>query len=348
MSVTAATNAISTESRAKFGKCLNEKNYTDLTQMSTLQEVVSYLKQHTWYESVLANVKESAVHRGNLEKMLYAAIRRQICDLCDFDRSVGSNSFRFVDYVEEIRLILCYTRYVLSDNVKNFIFDFSFDADYKTEALYKKIIGCETLKDVGNVLLLTPFKSVVPMYFSESFDYPIVEAQLYRIAFSYGFKTFQKDFSGDELSQMMELLGFYTEIKDLLMLSRALRFPSDDEFRADRLLIGRRCYLNDRTLKLLYGASSKNEFIEILSNTPYKKYLKRFGTDDLELTLQKALLVRCLKNIHFSPYAGVVLLSFIFILNTEYSDIATVIEGVRYHFSQDEILSHLIYYNIKE
>ena len=101
MSVTAATNAISTKSRAKFGKCLNEKNYTDLTQMSTLQEVVSYLKQHTWYESVLANVKESAVHRGNLEKMLYAAIRRQICDLCDFDRSVGSNSFRFVDYVED-------------------------------------------------------------------------------------------------------------------------------------------------------------------------------------------------------------------------------------------------------
>lgn len=348
MSVTAATNAISTKSRAKFGKCLNEKNYIDLSQMGTLQEVVSYLKQHTWYEGVLANVKESAVHRGNLEKILYAAIRRQICNLCDFDRSVGSDSFRFVDYIEEIRLILCYTRYVLSDNIKNFIFDFSFDADHKTESLYKAIINCESLKDVGNVLSNTPFKAVVPMYYSDSFDYPIVEAELYTLAFKFGFKTFNKDFSGDELKQIKNLLGFYTEIKDILMLLRTKQFMSDDEFRADRLLIGERCYLNDRTLKLLIGAKTQNEFLEILLNTPYKKYCKLFGTANLELTLKKALQIQCLKNVHFSPYAGVVLLSFIFILNTEYSDIATVIEGVRYHFSQDEILSHLIYYNIKE
>ena len=61
MPVNSATNAVFAKSRSKLGKCLTQKNYTDLSALNSIPEVVAYLKQHTWYKDALASVKDSAV-----------------------------------------------------------------------------------------------------------------------------------------------------------------------------------------------------------------------------------------------------------------------------------------------
>lgn len=338
-----ATNAILTKSRAKYGKFLTVKNYSELVKLTSIRDTVNYLRQNTWYSDALQNLNESALYRGNIERILTASIHTQIDELCKFDKSVGSNTFRFVDYINDARIILKCTRNLLADNTEDFITDVTLNNKSPSDPLLCKLLNVKKLSDIGDILKTTVFKKAAPVFYDrENFDYPLTEAQLYKIAYDIGFKTISENFGGKEEKDMTELLSLYTEIKNLQMLYRHIKFATDDYSVPQRLLVGKNRYVNDKVLAELMHCKTTDEFIEIMQQTKYKRFREKYPDCRLDILAYKVLYSDALHSLHFSTYSCVVLFSLIIILGIEYSDLATIIESKRYNLPPESVTKILI------
>lgn len=341
MAKNAAANAVLAKARAKYGKFVVATNYEALCNCQSVADVVAYLKQHTGYAAALSNLSAATVHRGNLEKLMHLEIRNQVNELCSFLKFVGCNSFDFIGIISQCRLILNYTRLLLADNRKEFFENLN---EKSNEKLYAGLLEAHSLSDVGKLLQQTVFFKDAPLFENElvKFDFPLVEAHLYKTAFEFGRKEFIKNYSGQERREALGLLEYYTEIKDLQMIYRCLKLKPVDSLPPERLLIGYRDGARKKHFEKLLNAKSEQEFIDILNSGVYKNIKDEIQNLPLGIALAKRLRKRCAAAFHFSKFPSVGLLSFILIMECEYSDLATVIEGVRYGCTPDTIKEMLI------
>ncbi len=341
-----AAYSVLTKARSKYGKIVKTVDYDSLCKLTDIREIVAYLKQKTGYSDALSQVNSSAIYRGNLEKLLHLEIRRQVSELCDFQRMLGIQSFEFIDRIAECRLIINRARFMLAGLNSRFV---QLPDDGRNSKLYNALLKAETLGDIGTILKDTPFSADAPLFTNDvvRFDFPLVEAHLYRTAFALGFKHFEEYYRGEEKKSVCELLNFYTEIKDLQMLHRCLLLPPSKNLPPKRLLIGKRCYISEKKLQQLLSSANESEFFDVLKTTHYGKTLKNEGDADFDILLFRELKKRCESLFRFSKYPSVVLLAFILILECEYSDLATVIETVRYGYDKNEIPKILITQQIK-
>ena len=104
--------AVLAKARAKYGKFLTERDYTNILACQSVAEVMVYLKSHTHYASVLSEVNERDVHRGRLELLLRQYLFDEFDTLCRYDSSVSVGFSQY--YVEKteveqiIRFLLLY------------------------------------------------------------------------------------------------------------------------------------------------------------------------------------------------------------------------------------------------
>ena len=88
--------AVLTKARAKFGKQLKERDYSNLLACQSVPEVMVYLKTHTHFAKVLSDVNERDVHRGRLEMLLRQQNFNEFDSLCRYDSDVSTGFSRYV------------------------------------------------------------------------------------------------------------------------------------------------------------------------------------------------------------------------------------------------------------
>ena len=111
-----ASNAITAKVRAKFGARLTDQNYRDMMALGSVAEVASYLKTRTKYAAALNDIRESAVHRGNLERLLNEYYLTEMSALCRFERTKWPPLLRFA---RSLRLCLSFCAILRSESPKS-------------------------------------------------------------------------------------------------------------------------------------------------------------------------------------------------------------------------------------
>ena len=53
-----------------YGDFLKAEDYERMIKFTSISDIVSYLKKHPFYESILKDINEKAVHRGQLELLI--------------------------------------------------------------------------------------------------------------------------------------------------------------------------------------------------------------------------------------------------------------------------------------
>ena len=83
-----ALNSITSKIRAKYGKMLTFSDYKQLSGLSSVSEIASYLRTRTKYSEALSGANDSAIHRDHLEDMLRSAgLRGRSAMKCSGSRS---------------------------------------------------------------------------------------------------------------------------------------------------------------------------------------------------------------------------------------------------------------------
>ena len=94
---------------------------------------------------------------------------------------------------------------------------------------------------------------------------------------------------------------------------------------------------NSKTLKKLCAAQTSAEVFEAVKDTSFGRNLSKIEYVYAGEIDKVGMFKVTKKNIHFSSFPLVVMLSYVFVMETEYSNIVSIIEGVRYKVDPSKI-----------
>jgi V/A-type H+-transporting ATPase subunit C len=151
----------------------------------------------------------------------------------------------------------------------------------------------------------------------------------------------EKNVSVREKKELKELIGMRIDLLNFAHIYRLKRYfnMSPDEIKP--FVLNTSQYLiSAKILNSMIDAKTSDDVMEILlGKTFYKKYLDILDYTYVDSFVNRAAYRISKKYIRFSTFPSVVMLSYIFLLETETEDVVKIIEGVRYKLPPEEILS---------
>lgn len=338
--------AVLTKARSKFGKRLTEKDYAGLLACQSVTEVMSYLKSYTHYSDALRDVNERDVHRGRLEALLRQNLFYEFDSLCRYESSVSSGFSRYFIETTEVEQIIRFLILLNSNSTEKFIYQFPSYFSKHTEIDINKLANAKNYDDFLKVLSDSPYydllKSSSPdekgrLHISE------IENKLYNFVFRNILETIKQKTKGNERH---ELSSFFFTINDYNIFSRILRLKkyynlSPSSIKSNLLL--EYCDISPKTVDMMCRAESSAEVFSIMQSTHTGRMIDKIGyvyASDISPRVKYRLAKR---NMHFSNNPSVVMLSYMFVSETELMNIVSLIEGIRYKLDTKKIQSLLIY-----
>lgn len=338
--------AVLTKARAKFGKKLTEKDYTSLLACQNVAEVMSYLKSNTHYSAALRDINERDVHRGRLEAMLRQNLFHEFSSLCRYESSVSVGFSKYVIETVEVEQIIRFLILLNSNSTEKFIYQFPAYFSKHTEIDIDRLANAKNYEEFLKVLSNSSFYEILKNFSPDEkgrLRISEIENKLYDFVFSNLLNIIKKNTKGNE---RQELTSFFLTINDYNIFSRILRLKkyynlSPDAIKSNLLL--NYCDISPKAIDMMCRAESSAEVFSIMQSTHNGKLIDKIGyvyASDISPRVKYRL---ARKNMHFSNNPSVVMLSYMFISETELMNIVSLIEGVRYNLDTKLIQSLLIY-----
>ena len=338
--------AVLTKARAKFGKILTEKDYTSLLACQSVAEVMSYLKSYTHYSFALRDINEHDIHRGRLESLLRQELFYEFDSLCRYDSSISSGFSQYVIETIEVEQIVRFLILLNSNSTEKFIYQFPAYFSKHTKIDINRLANAKSYSELLDVLSNSSYYEILSKYSpDEKGRLPIseIENRLYEYVFKNMSELINKNTGGNEKQELLDL--FYT-INDYNIFSRILRLKKYFSLPPDVIkknLFISFCNISPKTIDMMCNAESSAEVFSIMQTTHNGGLIDKIGyvyASDISPRVKYRL---AKKNMYFSNNPSVVLISFMFIAETELMNVICLIEGTRYKLESKKIQSMLIF-----
>lgn len=330
---------------AKYGNRLKERDFAAMTHCRSVGEVAAYLKNHTDYAAVLADVNEATVHRGHLEELLRKKILTELAQLCRYDTSSGGFCLDYIVARSEIEQILNFLQFLGAGVPESYLFSLPlfFNRHFRFDLMqlsrvrsYDQLLT--VLADTEYHKLLAPFADEAA---SGRIPIALIETTLYRYLDGRLF-TFLRHIPGEQGRQLRQLFG---TIVDAQNLSRMIRLKtyfhlSPEEIRPYLLPDGG--MIPKRQREALLAADTGQELVDWLRTAPLGRTLPP-DYDPRAEHLHYVLSAHTARHLlHFSTYSPVVMTAYTLLCLIELDNIINVIEGIRYGLAPQAIRAMLI------
>ena len=308
--------AVLTKARAKFGKRLTEKDYNNLLNSNSVAEVMSYLKSYTHYAEALRDVNERDVHRGRLEVLLRQHLFYEFDSLCRYDSQMSTGFSAYVISRTEIEQIMRFLTLLNTSSTEKFIYQYPTYFSKHTEIDLQKLALARNYDEFLSVLSNTKYAQIFTKYQPDENNLlPIsdIENDLYTFVFS-------------NLKKVIRLKKYYNLSPEQIKSNLLYPFSGISEKIIDRMC----------------SAESSGEVFSVMQETHTGKMIEQIGyvyASDISPRVKYKL---ARKNMYFSNNPSVVMISYMFVAETELMNIITLIEGTRYKLDSKKIQSLLI------
>ena len=338
--------AVLAKARAKFGKFLTDRDYTNLIACQSVAEVMVYLKSHTHYASVLSEVNERDVHRGRLELLLRQYLFDEFDSLCRYDSSVSAGFSQYYVEKTEVEQIVRFMVLLNSNSTEKFIFQFPSFLSKHTEIDVYKLANAQDYNEFLEALKNTSYYDILKVFRPDRKGrLPVsdIENKLYAHILRNMNDLIRKKTKG---SEQKELLTLFRTINDYSIFSRILRLKKYYNLSPEIIktyMLPEYSSLSPRLIDKMCEAESSSEVFRIMQNTGCGRLIGKIGykhASDITPRVQYKL---AKKNIHFSNNPSVVMISFMLLSETELMNVIGLIEGVRYQHDPKTIQSLIIH-----
>lgn len=344
MSVT--SYAVLTKARSKFGKRLTEKDYTSLLACQTVAEVMTYLKSYTHYSEALRDINDRDVHRGRLEAMLRQNLFYEITSMCRYDTGLGEGFSEFVIQSLEVEQLVRFLVLLNSNSTDKFIYQFPAYFMKHTSIEIDRLANVKNYNEFLSVISSSQYYSILKEFSpDEKGRLPIsmIENKLYEYVYKNVIELIKKRTRGQE---QQELISLFHSIIDYDIFSRILRLKKYYNLSPDVIkenLFINYCSISPKVIDMMCRAESSAEVFSIMQSTHTGKLIDKIGyvfASDITPRVKYRL---ARKNMHFSNNPSVVMISYVFVTETELMNVISLIEGIRYKLDSKTIQSMLIY-----
>ena len=346
MLTTVSSNAILAKSRAMYGRRLTERNYTELLNCHSVNEVANYLEKP---DGLCGYLRGDDHYRyppwpaGDDARK--SALFDQYASLCRYEMSIGQDFYQYFIVRSDIDQIMSCARFLSTGHPGDYLFAMPAFFNQHTKLDLYALAAVNSFESLLAALEGTPYYDMMHLFARKApseINFLDMEAVFQRYLYDRLEELIEKGFKGKDRKEVMSAVGMQLDMEAIVNLYRLKRMGgrSPEEIRRS-VVIGPISRLRRRQFELLVEAPSAAEMVKQLDATPYgRKFQKDFSF--IEDSAQKLQYGRCLKDLRFSTNPSVVMLSFMFLAENEVNNITHIIEGIRYQVPAQEISRMLI------
>ena len=340
-----SSNVILSKARAMYGKRLKTKDYIELLNCRTVSEVASFLKSKVRYKQILSSVNETDVHRGRLEELLKQKLFYDCASLCKYELSIGQHFAEYFIENFEIEQLMHSLMLLKSGRIEEYIYSMPVFFNKHTKIDLLALAKVKSYDEFLDAISKTRYRKILELFkVEENFkiDLPLIENVLYSDLYKRLFNVIEKYSGGSEKKELLDMVNSYVDMKNFVRILRLKKYYKSDEDCIRRLLLDFGT-LKQKNINQMIEAVSIDEIVEIMKSTRPGKKMGEINFSYIDELYEKVRFEKSRKNIRFSINASVVMFSYVFLLETEITNIVNIIEGVRYHVPSEEIDKMLVY-----
>ncbi len=341
-----SSNAVIAKCRTIYGRTLTPQEYALLASKSSVEEVAAYLRQTERYGPALKNVNTQQLHRGQLEMLIKRTIFGVYEGFHKFDYTESRMLFKYILMQHEINQVLAAIEGTVSGykidfiaNLPEFVTAYS-KVDFEALAKAESFLAIDSAVQ-GTAYARTLHPMLVDAQATGSININECERRLYHLYYMTWLRGIDKSYKGKKRTELRRSVLKSIDMRNVVTCCRMRRFNKDSpdvikeamlpfRFRLsmqeiDRLLqISDIAQLQNELEKLGYHSSSEAEFVTVeqLTESISFNYFR--------------------KAIRMSQCSALVYYALAECLDTEYNNIKTIIEGIRYGISSKDILDMLV------
>lgn len=340
-----AANAIIAKVRAIYGKRLKEKDYQSLLGCLSVGEVMSYLKSHTKYSTVLNSISERDVHRGQLETLLKQKLMQEFASLSRYEMATGESFSEYLINKAEAEQILHFLMLLNSGNTERYLFDLPSNLNAHTKIDLKAMSKAKNFDEFLVSLdkshyrkLLEPFRPKE----NETLNIPKIENAIYSDMFKNLFNIINHHTKGKEKKELTELFSIHIDFMNFVLILRLQKYyhMSPEQIRGLLLSAGS---IKESMLMEMCAAQSSEELFDVAARSRVGRRIEKLDYNYESEVGKRGFFLYTRRQIRFSTVPTVVLMSYLFLEQIELRNIICIIEGVRYDVDPEMIRKLLIY-----
>ncbi len=341
-----SSNAILAKARSMYAKSMTKENYDELLKRRSVGEVVSYLKNETEYRFVLENVKESNIHRGELEQLLSKEFYSRISKLIRYASNDKKEFYHMGIMLGEIKLIL--NRVRTFDSKIYTGYDLNIPVYLAKQASFDvyELMNTSCYNDVLELLENTKYYEIFKMCkpgINQKIDFNVLEKNLNKFYFDTYVHVIKKLYKGKKQRELLKVLYTNIELQNITKIYRLKKYfkASPDYIKTMLLLDYSR--IPKHVMDELLSTPDADAFLKQLSNLSYHIYVDDKEYVFIEYFANQIKYHLAKHYMRFSTDASLVFMTYEILLELEIENLKHIIEGVRYNELSPNIEKMLIY-----
>lgn len=337
-------SGISTKVRAMQSKLINEEQLQEILQLTSVPQVIAYLKRTPEYSDVWAELDENTLHRGQIEKLLKTSIFKNFSQIYQFANPEQRKFLELYSKRYEIR--------VLKEIMTN-LFDHR-NTDPVDVTPYRDFFRRHSRLDIDRLIACTTMEELIGALKGNEFYLPLSQIQNHESAllFDYGmaldlyyftqiWRVRKKLFSGNDLRQITIAYGEKFDMLNLQFIFRSKRYFNMAPADIYALLIPMNYKLKKEEINALVEAATLEEARPLFRKTYYGKKYEHLEVHNLEEFYNYMLRQTLEKEARRDPYSVAVLYSYLYHKEHEVYRLTIAIECVRYGVAPQEALQYI-------
>lgn len=337
-----AMNSVFAKVRALYGKRLTAKNYSEMLELDSINEIAEYLRTKTSYSEIFEGISNTEeFQRSRLENLLFNKTYNEMVSVIRFQKAAGNDLYEYFIMKYDIQQII---KVLSSLETKSESYFFTFPVFYNERSkldLYKMAqakTDADILECTKNTVYYSTLRDALPKY-KLSGSLTAVQA-VFRNFLDEQFIKLVAGKKKTKLPEKSELGNLYKTINDInlvRMLYRIKRFVIPERIM-EHITFPVITSFTKKQLDEMIHAENKEQLSEALRKTYLGSLADEIDRSDI-FNASENYLFRLLTNtVRRSDDPEAVMFAYFNLSQAEIRNIIHIIEGVRYGLSSAEIL----------
>lgn len=341
-----SSNAILAKARSMYSHRLTEQNYEELLKRRSINDLISYLKSDTAYHHILSELKETNIHRGQLEALLNKEIFLRLDRLMRYASKKELEFYRLAVTELEIQLILTKARLIVSDMYTGYEIEIP---EYLNKYASFQLYGLLGVNDYDGLIQLmkgTKYYHTLVKYKPED-DQPLnsnmLELDFKHIYYQEYTDTVKRLFKGKKGKDLLTMINTSIELQNITKIYRLKKYFNATPEQIRETLFLEHTRIPKSMMNEMIEAKDASEFLKKLAQSPYKLYIDDNEFVYIEYYTEKIKYNLAKRFMRFSTDSALVFMTYKIVYQIEIDNLKHIIEGLRYGESPNQIEAMLIY-----
>lgn len=338
-----AYSGLSTKIKAMSSNLLSESDFIEIASLSSVQEVVSFLKRHPAYQGEFQATDESSLHRAEIEMRLHSSNHNDFTKIYRF-ADVKQRKFMDLYFIRyEVSLLKTCLRMVFDKhNIEIDISGFQSFFEKHSSLNLVKLNASSTVEELISNLKGSIYYGTLWKISNEQratlFDY---ETALDLFYFTSFWKNLNKLYSKKQSKILNQTYGSKIDMLNILWIYRSKKYYKMTSADIYALIIPIHYKLRKETLHAMIESETLGELSEILTGTYYAKQFEGIQVSTMEKMYHTLLDKFFRDSFRQNPYSIACINTYLYHKEHEIEKLTAALEGIRYGLPPDKILNYI-------